>query len=316
MPKFMTPRRHTGSCVRRKKLLLSGVLGALLLFLGVTPGAGCASQPAGPNGQDNAEAPQQTEHRGGQFELADSETIPVADSPIRGDENAWVTVVVFADFQSPFCGRVAATLDEVLEEYQEGTVRLVFKHFPMADHQGAKPAARAAEAARNQEKFWEMREALFDEVAGLRSDDPESVIVEAARVAEVDVEQLRDDMDRDAVAARIDEDRQLGDQLGLDSAPAVFVSGGYIPGARAAQVYHDAIQSVYDILHEAVLIGDVDRSEVYSHSVQALYDHTTPGRDRSQRPPAPVMDVPVRDRPTTADVEDALVQAPVFIDLC
>ena len=82
------------------------------------------------------------------------------DDPVRGNPKAPVTIVLFSDFQCPFCARVGPTLDEVQRAYGD-KVRIVWKHQPLPFHPNALPAAEAAEAAREQGKFWQMHDRLF-----------------------------------------------------------------------------------------------------------------------------------------------------------
>jgi protein-disulfide isomerase len=88
------------------------------------------------------------------------------DSPARGSKDALVTIVEWSDFQCPYCARVKATLESLLQTYPQ-EVRLVFKHAPLGFHPNALPAALAAEAARAQGKFWEFHDALFQHQADL-----------------------------------------------------------------------------------------------------------------------------------------------------
>lgn len=85
---------------------------------------------------------------------------PVADSPVRGPNDAWVTIVEWTDFQCPFCSRVVDTLQQVQRNY--GTdVRVVVKMNPLPFHVRALAAANAAECAHEQGKFWAVHDALF-----------------------------------------------------------------------------------------------------------------------------------------------------------
>jgi protein-disulfide isomerase len=84
-----------------------------------------------------------------------------ADDHVKGNPDASITILIFSDFQCPFCSRYANTLQQVLNQYPED-VKLVFKHFPLGFHQYAQQAAQAAECAGTQGKFWEMHDALFD----------------------------------------------------------------------------------------------------------------------------------------------------------
>ena len=82
------------------------------------------------------------------------------DDPQKGPRNAPVTVVVFSDFQCPFCSRVEPTLAQLQKAYPND-VRVIWKNLPLAMHPQAMPAALAAEAAHQQGKFWEMHDLLF-----------------------------------------------------------------------------------------------------------------------------------------------------------
>jgi protein-disulfide isomerase len=88
--------------------------------------------------------------------------VPVGNSPVKGPATAKVTVVIFSDFQCPFCSRVEPTLKTLGEQYGKD-IRFVWKNNPLPFHQNAMPAARAAMAANEQgaEKFWEFHDKLF-----------------------------------------------------------------------------------------------------------------------------------------------------------
>ena len=82
------------------------------------------------------------------------------DDPVRGTPDAPVTLVLFSDFQCPFCGRVEPTSAQ-LEQNYPGKLKVIWKHQPLPMHPNAIPAAIAAEAAREQGKFWQMHDKLF-----------------------------------------------------------------------------------------------------------------------------------------------------------
>lgn len=79
---------------------------------------------------------------------------------VKGSSSAKVTLVVFSDFQCPYCIRHEATLKQIMSAYGD-QIRLVFYNFPLSFHQYAQKAAEAAECAADQDKFWEMHDKLF-----------------------------------------------------------------------------------------------------------------------------------------------------------
>ena len=83
-----------------------------------------------------------------------------ADGPSKGPAGAPVTIVEFSDYQCPYCKRAEATMVQLLQEYPQ-QVRLVYRHFPLAGHAEARPAAEAAACADEQGKFWDYHRVVF-----------------------------------------------------------------------------------------------------------------------------------------------------------
>ncbi|TXD42815.1 hypothetical protein FRC96_02740 [Lujinxingia vulgaris] len=283
-----------------------------LLALALTLAACGTTQPADVQEQSAAERPT--------IEMVDSELLPVGESPVRGAPDAWVTVVVFGDFQCPFCGRLAATLDQVMAEQPEGRARIVFKHVPLDSHPHARLLAHASEAAREQGKFWEMHDLLFDRAAELRDADPRAVLRGMATELELDVQRFERDLERPEIAERIARDEALAEELGLNAVPAVYINGGYIPGAQPPAVYMRAIYDVGEATQGAVDDGEMKREEVYAHSVRALLPRSRQAQAaqaEQESAQARIARVPVYQpgRPVLGDDETALVQIAHFHSL-
>lgn len=99
--------------------------------------------------------------KGGAFDPK-PKTVSVGTSSVRGKTGASVTVIEFSDFQCPFCTRVSPTVKKVLSDYGD-KITFVYKHFPLVSiHPRAHIAAQAAECAKDQGKFWEFHDQLFD----------------------------------------------------------------------------------------------------------------------------------------------------------
>src|SRR5262249_2973910 len=94
----------------------------------------------------------------------------VGKSPMRGPKNAKVTIVLWSDFQCPFCGRVEPTLKQVLETYPK-EVRIVWKNLPLPFQQNAMAAGEAGVAAAEEGKVWEMPDLIFQNQEKPSKDD-------------------------------------------------------------------------------------------------------------------------------------------------
>jgi protein-disulfide isomerase len=149
-----------------------------------------------------------------------------ADDPVRGNPRAPVTIVLFSDFQCPFCARVGPTLEEVQRQFGD-KVRIVWKHQPLSFHPHALPAAEAAEAAREQGKFWQMHDRLF---GSQRELSPE-LYERLAKEVGLDVRRFQAATRSGKFRARIQEDQQLAARIGAQATPTMFVNGEKVEGA-------------------------------------------------------------------------------------
>jgi protein-disulfide isomerase len=155
------------------------------------------------------------------------DSIDIVSASVRGNPSAPITIVEFSDLQCPFCSRANPVLDQVLKKYGD-KVRLAFKHYPLDIHPNAPLAHRAALAAGEQGKFWEMHDALFAN----QSKATQAGIAEIARQLGMDPERLQRDMLNPALDARIQKDKADGDRLGVDGTPTFFINGVRLVGAR------------------------------------------------------------------------------------
>jgi protein-disulfide isomerase len=135
-----------------------------------------------------------------------------------------VVLEEYGDYQCPPCGQLYPELKEIEKEYGH-QVQIVFHHFPLTKiHKNALVAAHAAEAARNQNKFWEMHDRLYrnqNEWAEL--DDPRPIFLSYARQLNLKVDQFTADMDSNLVDQRISADTQRGASMGVTGTPTVFL---------------------------------------------------------------------------------------------
>ena len=150
-----------------------------------------------------------------------------ATGPAKGADNAKITVVVFSDFQCPYCSRSAATEERVMKEYG-GKVRMVFRNFPLSFHPMAEKAAEAGACAADQGKFWEMHDKMFSDQKKLMPDDLKAT---AHAIAGLDAAKFDSCLDSGSKKGLIEADTKAGSDAGVEGTPAFFVNGQFINGA-------------------------------------------------------------------------------------
>jgi protein-disulfide isomerase len=154
------------------------------------------------------------------FDANKIRTVATDGSPEMGPPDAPVTVIEWADFECPFCKVVSPMLDDLVHRFP-GQVRLVYKFYPLGVHPHGEPAARAAFAAGNQGKFWEMHHILFQYQEKLEQADLERY----ARQLNLDLAKFRSDVGSKEASERIEKDKKQADGLGLEGTPFIFING-------------------------------------------------------------------------------------------
>ena len=161
--------------------------------------------------------------------------VPIGKSPAKGPADAAVTVVEFSDFQCPFCAQAAALIKQVTDAYPND-VRFVYKNYPLPFHKDAMPAAKAAVAAGNQGKFFEMHDKLFENYRTLT----EEVFIKSAQEIGLDVERFKKDMADPATQAMIDQDMKDAREADVRGTPTILINGKK-PQGRSFELYKGII---------------------------------------------------------------------------
>ncbi len=166
-----------------------------------------------------------------------------ADAPSRGPAEARVTLVEFSDFQCPFCGRFFSTLARVEKNFGD-TVRVVYRQFPLSSiHPNAQKAAEASLCAKEQGKFWQMHDLMFQDQAHL------GIVDLKEKAGRLGLNQRRFDecLDSGRYAEWIEKDLQEGQRAGVTGTPALFINGiplrpGALPYEAVADAIHEELQ--------------------------------------------------------------------------
>jgi protein-disulfide isomerase len=154
-----------------------------------------------------------------------SSEVDTQGAEVVGPQNAPVKLVEFADYECPYCQKVAADVKKLQADLGD-KVALIYKDFPLPMHAHAEKAAEASRCAGKQGKFWEFHDELFrgkeldiDQMKGL------------ARAMKLDEAAFDKCLDSGEEAAGVEKDRKEGVRLGLTGTPSFFINGHFLSGA-------------------------------------------------------------------------------------
>ncbi len=170
--------------------------------------------------------------------IADAPGVTAGAKPphIRGEVKAPVTIEEFGDFQCPPCATLAISLSHLEHDYGD-KLRVIFRQFPLAMHAHAREAARAAEAANRQGKFWEMHDLLFrNQVAWSTAANVTETFNEYARGLGLELDRFQRDCASEELEERINADHERGESRGVKQTPTIFLNGHNIPPASMSEV--------------------------------------------------------------------------------
>lgn len=149
-------------------------------------------------------------------------------NPTTAQENSSdqpITIVEYSDYQCPACAYFHPIVEKLKDKYGD-QIEFEMKYFPLNSHQYAALAARAAQAAKNQGKFYEMHSLLFEnQKRWSGSGSPTSLFVNYARELDLDVDQFKNDLNASETQKVVMEQRQEGRNAGVDATPTFFIEG-------------------------------------------------------------------------------------------
>jgi protein-disulfide isomerase len=156
--------------------------------------------------------------------------------PTKGSEKAAVTLVEFTDYQCPSCAKAQPALERLVAEYGD-RVRLVVRDYPLTQHADAQKAAEAAEAAREQGKYWEYTALLFQNQSALQTDK----LKEYATRVGLDRAKFDAALDSGKFAENVHRDLHDGDRAGVAGTPTVFLNG-----RRVADLSYEGLKAAVE----------------------------------------------------------------------
>jgi len=174
--------------------------------------------------------------------------VEVANAFTRGPQHAKVTLVEFADYECPYCQKVAAEINKLQTDLGD-KLAIIYKDFPLPMHSHAEKAAEAARCAGKQGKFWEYHDLLFHS----KQLDVDQ-LKEHAEALKLDSAQFDKCLDTGEQSAAVQHDRAEGMRLGLSGTPSFFVNGHFFSGAFDYKALRQIVeQQLADSSHQVAM---------------------------------------------------------------
>ncbi|MBD3361759.1 thioredoxin domain-containing protein [Candidatus Woesearchaeota archaeon] len=209
---------------------LSGVLFLLLLASIYTSGFGIFDKsPTGGTVVEDKTKPENTIQR------IDTSDWDLSNQPFLGEEDAPIEMIVFDDFQCPFCARFEQqSFQDIKKEYIDtGKVKFIYMHFPLGFHSMAAPAAEASECAKDQGKFWEYHDLIFENQGSLN----EANLIKWAEELELDMDKFNTCYESGKYTEQVQAEMQLGQSAGIKGTPSFLINGKLAVGALPMDDY-------------------------------------------------------------------------------
>jgi protein-disulfide isomerase len=305
------------SAVCRSRILV--VLVALLIIAALGCGDG-STAPKAPDtlvvgGDGGAQPLAVAPAPANEIATEDDAAVPIgADDPVRGNRLAYVTVVVFSDFQCPFCGKLATTFERVAETYGDD-VRIVFKNEPLPFHPHARLASEVGQgvfATKGNDAFWRYHDMAFRRQQLIGPD----TIRAWAIAAGADSREIEEGLAKKKWSEKIEHDEALAKRVGATGTPASFVNGVSLSGAQPFDKFKDVIDAELVKAKDLAQRG-VGRDRIYGRMAAANYKEPGLARqdndDGDDKPDTTVWKVPIGSSPVRGSAS-ALVTVVEFGD--
>lgn len=165
----------------------------------------------------------------------------------KGNTESSVILVEYSDFQCPACGSYFPLVKKLMQEFDD-RIKFSYRNFPLRQiHRNAEPAARAAEAAGKQGKFWEMHDLLFEnQNEWSESMNAKSKFESYASQLGLNMDQFKTDRDSKEVGEKINKDYQSGVASRVNGTPTFFLNGKKIDNPRSYDQFKTIIIQALD----------------------------------------------------------------------
>lgn len=167
------------------------------------------------------------------------------NGPSFGPADAKVTIVVFSDFECPYCREFAKTVRDNIPKKYPNDVRVIFEDFPIdAIHKWARAAAEAAHCLEQQkpEAFWAFHDWIFEHQQEVNGSNVNQKALDVAKGQNLDLAKAGSCMNAHAAAQIVERNVTAGRILQVQQTPTIFVNGRSIPGAVSWSTLDTVIQ--------------------------------------------------------------------------
>lgn len=219
---------------------IAGILFVLLLISVFTHGFGFGSskEPTGAVAAPAAKPAEQPQEEPA-APAVDVKNLNLEGVSFLGKKDAPVTIVIYDDFQCPYCARFESqTWPELKKEYVDtGKVKFYFKHYPLGFHPNAKPASEATECAAEQGKFWKLHDKIFASQGELS----EANLKVWAEELGLDMTKFNECYDSHKYSERVDKDIAEGQSIGVQGTPSFVIQDELLVGAQPFSAFKEII---------------------------------------------------------------------------
>ena len=203
-----------------------------------------------------------------------------ADAPGFGAPDAPVTIVVFDDFQCPWCEKAGKVIERVIKD-QPNDVRFVMVHFPLPQlHKEAELAAQAAMEAHAQGKFKQLHDLMFANQRGINRE----ALDKWASQAGLDVARFKNALDQKLHEAAVQRHMSLGKSLGVRGTPTILINGRRFNMTRDMEQNYSVLKSIVSEELETVKKQNIPRGQAWQRLTAtglATLDQLTGGPARA-----------------------------------
>jgi len=199
----------------------------------------------GSNAQAQQQAPtQQEQQQAEDIPTATKKSVDISGRPIKGSENAKITIVEFSEFQCPYCTRAQATMKQIAETYGDD---VNFVHVNFVVHESALTASVAVECAGEQDKYWKMHDKIFE-----TQKTDETGLKEVATQLGLDATKFDACLKSEDTQTKVATQMNTGRTVGVSGTPSFIVgtksgttiSGDFIVGAYPFETFKASVDGL------------------------------------------------------------------------